>query len=52
MKKSKILQSIHETVDGLHKAGVMDLKTWQEFKQLCPHPYNLDQFPNAEQLAI
>jgi hypothetical protein len=38
MDQSKTLESINETVEGLHKAGVMDLKTLQEFKKLCLHP--------------
>jgi hypothetical protein len=38
MKKSRILESINETVEGLYKAGVMDLKTLREFKELCLYP--------------
>jgi len=37
MDKS-ILETIHETADGLHKAGVMDTKTMREFDALCLPP--------------
>jgi putative transcriptional regulator len=33
--KSKILEAVHETAIGLHKAGVMDLLTLREFDRLC-----------------
>jgi putative transcriptional regulator len=33
--KSKILEAVHETVTGLHKAGVMDRVTLREFDRLC-----------------
>ena len=29
---------MHETADGLHKAGVMDAKTMREFDALCLPP--------------
>ena len=35
MKKSKILESVHETAIALHKAGVMDQITLREFDLLC-----------------
>ncbi|MEB3225397.1 MAG: DNA-binding transcriptional regulator [Synechococcus sp.] len=38
MKQSKLLEAIHETVDGLHQAGVMDQMTLREFEQLCLPP--------------
>ena len=34
-KKSAILEAVHETAKGLHKAGVMDLVTMREFDRLC-----------------
>ena len=37
MDKS-ILETIHETADGLHRAGVMDKKTMREFDALCLPP--------------
>jgi len=37
MDKS-ILETIHETADGLHRAGVMDTKTMREFDALCLPP--------------
>ena len=37
MDKS-ILDTIHETADGLHKTGVMDTTTMREFDALCLPP--------------
>lgn len=31
----KILDTVHETAKGLHKAGVMDTQTMREFDALC-----------------
>lgn len=36
--KSSILEAVHETAKGLHKAGVMDQVTMREFDQLCVPP--------------
>ena len=36
--KSPILQAVHETAKGLHKAGVMDQLTLREFDRLCLPP--------------
>jgi putative transcriptional regulator len=36
--KSPILEAVHETAKGLHKAGVMDQVTLREFDQLCLPP--------------
>lgn len=36
--KSAILEAVHETVRGLHKAGVMDQVTMREFDRLCLPP--------------
>ena len=33
--KSAILESVHRTAKGLHKAGVMDQLTLREFDRLC-----------------
>lgn len=33
--KSPILQAVHETAKGLHKAGAMDQVTLRDFDQLC-----------------
>jgi putative transcriptional regulator len=38
MKKSKILEAVHETALGLHKAGVMSQVTMREFDVLCLPP--------------
>lgn len=34
-KKSAILEAVHETATGLHKAGLMDQTTLREFDRLC-----------------
>lgn len=36
--KSPILEAVHETAQGLHKAGVMDQVTLREFDRLCLPP--------------
>ena len=40
MRKTKfpILEAVHETAKGLHKAGVMDQVTRREFDRLCLPP--------------
>jgi putative transcriptional regulator len=35
---SKILETVHGTAKGLHKAGVLDAKTMREFDALCLPP--------------
>jgi putative transcriptional regulator len=35
MKKSRILETVHETVQGLYEAGVMDQVTMREFDIMC-----------------
>jgi putative transcriptional regulator len=37
-KKSAILEAVHETAQGLYKAGVMDQVTLREFDRLCLSP--------------
>jgi putative transcriptional regulator len=36
--KSAILEAVHDTAKGLHKAGVMDQVTLREFDRLCLPP--------------
>ncbi len=36
--KSAILEAVHRTAKGLHKAGVMDQLTLREFDRLCVPP--------------
>lgn len=36
--KSPILEAVHDTAKGLHKAGVMDQITLREFDQMCLPP--------------
>jgi putative transcriptional regulator len=37
-KKSAILEAVHDTAKGLHRAGVMDQVTLREFDRLCLMP--------------
>lgn len=39
--KSPILEAVHDTAQGLHKAGVMDQVTLREFDRLCLPPVEL-----------
>jgi putative transcriptional regulator len=34
----KIIDTVHDTAKGLHKAGVMETKTMREFDALCLTP--------------
>ena len=46
MRHDKLMDVLHGTAAGLHKAGVMDLTTMREFDALCLPPvqdYNADQ---------
>ena len=36
--KSALLEAVHDTVTGLHKAGVMDQIALCEFDRLCLRP--------------
>lgn len=36
--KSAILEAVHDTARGLHRAGVMDQVTLREFDRLCLPP--------------
>ena len=36
--KSSLMASIHETVEGLHEAGVLSKQTMREFDDLCLTP--------------
>lgn len=36
--KSTILEAVHDTAKGLHKAGVLDQVTLREFDRLCLPP--------------
>lgn len=38
MARKRILETVHGTAKGLHKAGVMDAKTMREFDALCLPP--------------
>lgn len=34
----KLLNTVHQTAKGLHKAGLMDTRTMREFDALCLEP--------------
>jgi putative transcriptional regulator len=34
-KRKSVLETVHETARGLHRAGVLDVKTMREFDALC-----------------
>jgi putative transcriptional regulator len=36
--RSRLMASVHETVEGLHEAGVMDMRTMRKFDELCLTP--------------
>ncbi len=36
--RSGLMASIHETVEGLHKAGLMSKRTLREFDEVCLTP--------------
>lgn len=36
--RSRVLASVHETVEGLHDAGLLDKRTLREFDALCLTP--------------
>ena len=38
MAKKRILDTLHETAKGLHKAGIMHKQTMREFDALCLPP--------------
>jgi putative transcriptional regulator len=38
MKKSRLLDEMHETARGLQRAGVIDKRTMREFDALCMPP--------------
>ena len=41
MTHKTILDTVHETAKGLHKAGVMDTTTMREFDVLCLPPVKI-----------
>ena len=46
-KTNKILDTVHETAQGLHSAGVMGVTTMREFDALCLPPV---EKPSAAQI--
>ena len=36
--RSRAMASVHETAEGLHKAGLMDKQTPRRFGEACPTP--------------
>lgn len=52
--KSAILEAVHETAQGLHRAGVMDRVTLREFDRLCapaPEPLEPEQIRQIREAA-
>ena len=41
MTHKTLLDTVHETAKGLHKAGVMDTTTMREFDALCLPPVKI-----------
>jgi putative transcriptional regulator len=52
MARKKILDTVHETAKGLHKAGVMDTRTMREFDALCLPPVKDLTAAQIKQLRI
>jgi putative transcriptional regulator len=50
-QKSAILEAVHETAQGLFKAGVMDRVTLREFDRLCLPPTAEGRRASCEPLA-
>lgn len=38
MMKKTILEAVHETVEGLHKIGLVEVQTMREFDAMCLTP--------------
>ena len=36
--RNRLLASVHETAEGLHEAGVMDMRTMRKFDEQCLTP--------------
>jgi putative transcriptional regulator len=50
--RSSLMASIHETVEGLNAAGVMDKKTLHEFDELCVPLAQLLTPENSKQRTV
>lgn len=46
--KSAILEAVHDTAKGLHKAGVMNQLTLREFDRLCLPPVMTPTHPDRD----
>ncbi len=51
MTKS-ILNTVHDTATGLHKAGVMDAQTMREFDALCLPPVKIYTAAQIKRLRL
>lgn len=52
--KSKILEAVHETAQGLHKLGLIDKRKMQKYDALCLQPipdYDLKKIRATERAA-
>jgi DNA-binding transcriptional regulator YiaG len=43
MMQKTILETIHETVQGLHDVGLVETQTMREFDVMCLMPTNLPE---------
>ena len=50
--KSTILEAVHDTAKGLHKAGVLDQVTLREFDRLCLLPIEPKQQEIKQKRAL
>jgi putative transcriptional regulator len=52
MTNKTILDAVHETAKGLHKAGAMDATTMREFDALCLPPVKHSSAGQIEKLRL
>ncbi len=52
MANKPILEVVHETAKGLHKAGVMDATTMREFDALCLPPVKIYSARQIKRLRL
>ncbi|MDZ7643785.1 MAG: hypothetical protein U5K76_05890 [Woeseiaceae bacterium] len=52
MTNTTILDTVHETAKGLHKAGAMDATTMREFDALCLPPVKRYSAGQIEKLRL
>jgi putative transcriptional regulator len=50
--KSEALAAIHETIEGFHKAGVVDKQTMRKFNEMCLTPVREYSAEDIRELRI